>query len=202
MDPPDLRECILCGNRYARTSVGVLACRVHPLPVNHRSHGDRHRIDHRECCGASADPGDRAHYETEHPLGCHRIDHVASAEELEGVFDAPYACIPASGVRRPRPVHPPVLVDSEDLLKCFYPFRAHLGRTIHIDVGLEHRRLSPAAVATEDATALRSSSRFYDYDRPGAPPFRPFWIVRRMDFCVDPAKEAELRAAAPCPSGQ
>ncbi len=193
-------------------------CFVHPLKFNTNSKGERYPVNHYDCCGASRSRVDTIHYEASNPKGCHRIDHVSSMEELDRILRRPYACVLKSDKLDVMSTHSQagiVYIGNEEHLSNTHIFEIPFDRSIHIETDLEYDSLLESIGLSDksDYDRIASSSRFYTYseeeysqdikkwnDYSRKDDFLPFYIVRRMDFRIDPEKRREIQARIRCSS--
>jgi len=221
-DLDKIHKCINCDKDFTYKEVGSMDCMTHPLKFNCSSGGDHYGADHYDCCGASIFKDDFTHYEASEPSGCHKIDHVSSKEELDGILRKPFICILNSSAKSLFIANKEtginqrfISISSKESLEYSYGFKMPFKRIYQIDIkkvyedllGIKERK----PLVLENQNKKQSSAEYYVYSQEehdsivsewlkleNSEGFSPFCIVRRMDFRIDKEKEVEIKGWEQC----
>ena len=172
--------CCLCNNTYISNEIGLLNCMTHPRYYNGFRDGKNFKVGHYDCCGASNNMNDIIHFEYIQPLGCHRIDHVSSYDEIKYMIERPFVCVPQE-LANNYPVIKKlkkqsliikdnqyiISINNKDDLNFDFTFLTSMGGEFCLDASVEYAEMLNKfnlGVCASDEYKKESTSEFYVYE--------------------------------------
>jgi hypothetical protein len=201
--------CINCKIEYDTSEIGDLKCTFHPKGYNTMFNGWYYPREHWECCGISASMEDDIHFYPDcgnpNSTGCARMDHVSSVDEHWYVLNNPLILVEDTmDIKRYVTDMWKLITTVDDLHKHkLLTFDTPNGKTTTFDLEEMHARWV-STKRTDGYDPRKDIRHYYHYEyskdmkSQATQGMKPFYIVQRVDYEVDPEIKKNRRTEERC----